>query len=448
MARDGCGLSGIGGFEVKWRVPVWHSLFNKERKMAISRIRSGRKEGNYRVRIQPIDEKTGKAISVPSRVVPTRLEAQKVERQMWNEYYEGKFTPKASLDFAQALKDYCDGEYSAGRWNDVTYYDWQYTYRLIAEYFNKIKIRDVDENKIRAFARNYISTHKRAGVSRHSTVDKRLQHLRGYFEMLREEGIVQRNPVPKNALKKFFRVDEFSISSEKYIFSNDEVVSLKERIVNDLYGLPVSFWGSRIAILIALDTGMRPQEIQAVKWNQLVHDGSFEVFKINDSWSEKLNRLNGHLKARARGVSRLTLNLSSEVLGVLRIYSIKQRHFLEQKRIVNKNDFIVLNCRNTRLMKAGIPLGQRSMNDLLQNLCRELGIGDEGEQISMYTCRHTVASKLGNTPGMSYPWAAARMGHSLNMFMKTYVHPENDKSETMMNLMNQDSSMGLNLKSM
>lgn len=415
--------------------------------MAISRIRTGKKQGKYRVRIQPISEETGKVVSIPSQVATTRLDATKLERKMWNDYYQGKYSPKSEVEFAKALTKYCEQENNAGRWNKVTYSTWNYTCRLVDSYFGKIKLRDVNENKIRAFARNYISTHPNAGVSRHSTIDKQLQHLRSYFGLLQEEGTVVVNPVPKNALKKFFRIDEFTTSQEKYVFSDDEVNSIKNKVINDLYTLSSDFWGSRIAILIALDVGMRPQEVQAVKWSQIVNDENYMVFEINDAWSEKLGRLNGHLKGRARGISRKTINISPEVLGILRIFYQKQKKLLERKGIINKSDFILLNCRDTRLMKKGIPLGQKSMNDLLKKICQEVHVANGDKQISMYTCRHTVATKLGNTPGMSYPWAAARMGHSLEMFMKTYVHADQNKSQAMMDLMTSNNTIESKLKS-
>ena len=142
--------------------------------MAISRIRTGKKQGKYRVRIQPISEETGKVVSIPSQVATTRLEATKLERKMWNDYYQGKYSPKSEVEFAKALSKYCEKENSAGRWNKVTYSTWSYTCRLVDSYFGKTKLRDVNENMVRASARNYISTHKNAGVSRHSTIDKQL----------------------------------------------------------------------------------------------------------------------------------------------------------------------------------------------------------------------------------------------------------------------------------
>lgn len=40
--------------------------------MAITKIKKGRYEGQYRVRIQPIDRLTGKAISIASQVTKTK----------------------------------------------------------------------------------------------------------------------------------------------------------------------------------------------------------------------------------------------------------------------------------------------------------------------------------------------------------------------------------------
>lgn len=45
-----------------------------------------------------------------------------------------------------------------------------------------------------------------------------------------------------------------------------------------------------------------------------------------------------------------------------------------------------------------------------------------------------MATKLGNTPDMSYPWSANRMGHTVKMFMKTYVHVDEDRNAEMSDL--------------
>lgn len=266
--------------------------------MAISKINKGKYEGKYRVRIQPTNEITGKVVSFPSRVVNTKTEAKKAERLMWAEYASQEGITFRDATFVSKFKKYCESEMKAGRWSIPTYRDWLYTSRLVANFFGKAKIKDINEALIRNFARNYIATHKNAAVSKNSTIDRRLSHLRQYFENLKEQGEIKINPVPKAALRKFFRYDEFVVTEEKYIFSDDEINSIKAELISNLTALPTSFWVSRIGLLIAIDTGCRPQELQALKWSQLVKDGEFKVFQITDSWSEKTHGLNGHLKGR------------------------------------------------------------------------------------------------------------------------------------------------------
>lgn len=270
-------------------------------------------------------------------------------------------------------------------------------------------------------------------VAPHTTVDRQLQNLRGYFSTLKDVGVL-RNPVPMKPLSKFFRRDEMNIPSQKYVFSSNEVQGIKSEIYKNLQTTRTNYWTTKIAILIALDTGMRPQEIQAVKWSQIVNDGNYKVFCIDDSWSEKEKRFNGHLKSRSRGDSRLTHPLSEPLLQLLNEFRHRQIELLKEHDLVNSNDLIALNMTDYNLCSLGYPVTQRSMNDALKNLCKKIDINNQSLNISMYTCRHTMATKLGNTPGMSYPWAANRLGHSLKMFMRTYVHVDEDRSEEMLDL--------------
>lgn len=200
-------------------------------------ISSGKNEGKYRVRIQPTDNETGKTIPVPSRVTKTssKREAKQLEEQMWVEY---RARQEIDLDvlnqpLAQALNNYVEEERASGRWSSVTTYDnWKYTVKLVSRYFGKKKVKDIKEKDVRNFAGNYVKIH-RTTVAPHTTVDRQLQNLRGYFLTLKDLGVL-RNPVPMKPLSKFFRRDKMNVPSQKYVFSSNEVQEIKNEIYKNL----------------------------------------------------------------------------------------------------------------------------------------------------------------------------------------------------------------------
>lgn len=399
-------------------------------------IKTGKNKGHFRVRIQPVDSNTGKPIKIPSVVTDgtDRQEAVELERQMWKKFRADMKLGDQRLEqpLATAFQKYVGECHDNDRWEDSTYYDWSYTARLVKQYFGWQKIKDIREADINSFAHAYVKKHK-TRVAKHSTIDRQLQNLRSFFSKMRQYGLTV-NPVPESALNQFFRKGDMTLPDKKYVFTGEEVNNIRSVLFDELKKTQFIYWGSRLAILIALDTGMRPQEIQALRWDEFIKENQFTVLSIDDSWCERSRKLNGHLKARMKGESRKTLALSPELLKILKDYRQKQEMLLNRKKLNNVNNLVLLNLTDFARCSKGLPIAQRSMNDMLKRTAKKVQVNNGPLAVTMYTCRHTVATKLGNTPNMSYPWAASRLGHSLQMFMRTYVHPDQDLNQSMLEL--------------
>ena len=124
-------------------------------------------------------------------------------------------------------------------------------------------------------------------------------------------------------LDKFFRKNEFSVRKQRYLFTNSELELIKKQIQGALNHTTIDKWGTRLALWIDLETGMRPGEIQALKFNNLITEDGYTTFKINDSWSDYARKFNGTLKARPKGYSRCCLPISQELIDFIDTESLQ-----------------------------------------------------------------------------------------------------------------------------
>lgn len=68
---------------------------------------------------------------------------------------------------------------------------------------------------------------------------------------------------------------------------------------------------SKLALLVDTYLGLRPEELQVLKFDQLVkYEGSY-TFKIDNSWSEKDKKPNGSLKDRPKALIDIVYRLKT-----------------------------------------------------------------------------------------------------------------------------------------
>lgn len=393
----------------------------------ITKVKNGKHVGKWKVRIQPVDKITGKRISFPVKYADSKKEAVKLERKLWAEYEDGLNLSDGNTIFADAFQKYVNRRAKAI--SPVTLKAWQESANDFKAYFKQAKISNITTSLVSNYAHDYVNEHKLT-VSKSSIIAKRLIHMRNFFKTL-EGKTIKENPVPEGALKLFFKQSDFSVPKEWYILSSDELKQIRDLIIKDLNHSSVMNWGSKLAILIESYTGMRVGELQALKFNNIVFEDSFWTFRINNSWSDYTRSFTGALKARPKGYSRLLLPLPQKIINLLKCYQDKQRAFLDEHELDNPLDLVFMNLHDYKAVANNQPIKQKSLNAMFKVICKRLDIQSGDKQLSMYSFRHTICTNLANTPGMSYPWAAEKMGHSLQMFMNTYVGVDPDMNKQM-----------------
>lgn len=255
----------------------------------------------------------------------------------------------ASQDLPTAFSTWIEEQIKMERWSPASIRTWRYTEKMVHCYLKGVKVRSCNENTIREFITTYCREHHTT-ITSHSTASKLLHQLRTYFLTL-EGDVITKSLVPKRAIDYFFRRDKQSIIQDKYAMTDQELHAFKQAIQSDLAKIPVQKWTVRITLWVEAETGMRPQEIQALKYDNLTQDEGHWVIKINDSYSELSKELNGHLKARRKGEWRLTPPISQQLYDQLQLFKQKQAKFLQEKELDSGSNLMFLNLMDYRLAR-------------------------------------------------------------------------------------------------
>lgn len=112
----------------------------------------------------------------------------------------------------------------------------------------------------------------------------------------------------------------------------------------------------------------------------------------------------------------LRLPSTAPLYDQLQVFKKKQEEFIKEKDLQTTSDLLFLNLTDYRLARLGYPVTQRSMNNMLEELCRRIGVNNGDLPLSCYTLRTTCGTRLGD-----YSYACNRLGNSLAVYMRYYV---------------------------
>lgn len=323
--------------------------------------------GTYRVRVSIT--KNGKRAFATKQGFRTKKEAS-----LWAaERESGKVNDHQNTYSNYLLSEYFEEwftTYKSDR-SSATLYQYESTLKVIKDYLPDIYLNDFTRQKFQTFINDFGKNHAR------ETVSKRKNHIAQSLKDAYADGFIQRDPT--------IRIESAGNDGkdkELKFLEEDELLKLDEYIYNRLNDGSDLDKSSYLAIYIAIHTGMRLGEIQALTRDDLnVKEQSLVIDKAIGKDKE--------LKSTKTSAGTRVIKVDMRIIEVLK-----------------------------PLSGVFTPVSSNGANKSLKQALKELNC----KPITFHGLRHTHASILLKR-GVAINYVSERLGHSsVAITQKVYAH--------------------------
>lgn len=207
-----------------------------------------------------------------SKSFDKKRDAQVFANEIENLKIKGFISVDSSSPFCDYFWNWFE-TYKESSVSERTKLTYQQAFNALENYFGKVSIENVDRRKYQLFLRNYGKNHAKSTVSKYNSL------IHACIKDAIYDGVIQKDFVQNTSLvynqKKTRQIEYLSI---------DEIQKLSGYIESSLN---VHFT-AKYMILLAVYTGARLGEIQALTWQDI--NFNFTTIRINKSWNESTRK--------------------------------------------------------------------------------------------------------------------------------------------------------------
>jgi site-specific recombinase XerD len=301
----------------------------------------------------------GKRIKRLAHGAETKTEAKAFLRNIERKIELDEYMPKKKQDVL--FEDWLEKYYNWSRLNKQSWQRDRTSKSHLKPFFKGKLLREITP----FFVENYKEKRKSQNFTSNASINRELSLLKHLFNMAIKEGLIHQNPVKG---VRFFqeRTLEFKVLSDEE----------KELLINCCNGI------TKIAVVIALNTGMRRTEILSLKWTEI--DFNQSVICVLRSKSGKPR----------------TIPMNSFVFDTLMEYYNHRAH----------DEYVFWNAKKKKPIQ--------DLKKSFKTACADAGI----KKMRFHDLRHNFATTLVMNK-VDIATIAELMGHSdINLTAQRYIH--------------------------